>query len=46
MASTVVVIDASARRATIRTTPAMILSDVLQEACNKLGAEASGYGLK
>ncbi|KAL8854234.1 MAG: hypothetical protein Q9221_000948 [Calogaya cf. arnoldii] len=46
MASTVVVIDASARRATIRTTPGMILSNVLQEACNKLGADASRYGLK
>ncbi|KAI4279576.1 MAG: hypothetical protein LQ337_000161 [Flavoplaca oasis] len=46
MASTVVVIDASARRATIRTTPGMILSDVLQEACGKLGADANGYGLK
>ncbi|KAL8648031.1 MAG: hypothetical protein Q9226_006174 [Calogaya cf. arnoldii] len=46
MASTVVVIDASARRATIRTTPGMILRDVLQEACNKLGADASRYGLK
>ncbi|KAL8856991.1 MAG: hypothetical protein Q9178_006396 [Gyalolechia marmorata] len=46
MASTVVVIDVSARQATIRTTPGMILSDVLQEACKKLGADASRYGLK
>ena len=46
MASTVVVIDASFRRVTIRTTPGEILSDVLQEACTKLGADASRYGLK
>ncbi|KAL8679665.1 MAG: hypothetical protein Q9186_004076 [Xanthomendoza sp. 1 TL-2023] len=46
MASTVVVLDASARRATIKTTPGMILSDVLQEACGKLGADANRYGLK
>lgn len=46
MASNLVVIDASARRATIKTTPAKVLSDVLQEACSKLGADASRYGLK
>lgn len=46
MASNLIVIDTSARRATIKTTPGKILSDVLQEACNKLGADASRYGLK
>lgn len=46
MASTLVVIDASARRATIKTTPGKILSDVLQEACTKLGVDASRFGLK
>ncbi|KAL8702930.1 MAG: hypothetical protein Q9201_003884 [Fulgogasparrea decipioides] len=46
MASNVVVIDASARRATVKTTPGKILSDILQEACSKLGVDASRYGLK
>ena len=46
MASHVVVIDATARRAVVKTTPGKHLSDVLQEACNKLGLEASQYGLK
>ncbi|KAL8953658.1 MAG: hypothetical protein Q9222_000495 [Ikaeria aurantiellina] len=46
MASNVVVIDASARRTTIKTTPGKILNDVLQEACSKLGVNASSYGLK
>ncbi|KAL8695472.1 MAG: hypothetical protein Q9218_000050 [Villophora microphyllina] len=46
MASTVVIIDASARRTTIKTTPGKALSDVLQEACSKLGVDASRYGLK
>ena len=45
-APTVVVVDASARRAAIKTTPNKILSDVLQEACVKLGADASRHGLK
>ncbi|KAL8944567.1 MAG: hypothetical protein Q9216_000370 [Gyalolechia sp. 2 TL-2023] len=46
MASNVVVIDTSARRTTIKTTPGKILSDVLQEACNKFSLDASRHGLK
>ncbi len=46
MASHVVVIDSSARRTLIKTTPGKFLSDVLQEACIKLGLDASTYGLK
>ncbi|KAL8873741.1 MAG: hypothetical protein Q9174_000827 [Haloplaca sp. 1 TL-2023] len=46
MASNVVVIDASARRVTIKTTPTKILSDILQEACAKLGADANIHGLQ
>lgn len=46
MASHVVVVDSSARRATIRTTPAKALSDVLQEACAKFGIRADNYTLK
>ncbi|RMD44332.1 hypothetical protein DV735_g839, partial [Chaetothyriales sp. CBS 134920] len=48
MASTahVVVIDASARRVTVKTTPNKHLSDILDEACTKLGLKTSNYGLK
>ncbi|KAI4195543.1 MAG: hypothetical protein LQ348_002439 [Seirophora lacunosa] len=46
MTSTLVVIDSSARRTTIRTTPSKVLSDVLQEACGKLGVDSTQYGLK
>ncbi len=46
MASHVIVLDSSARRATVKTTPGKYLSDVLQEACGKLGLEASRHGLK
>ena len=46
MASHVVVIDTSARRATVKVTPSAHLSDVLEEACKKLGFTASQYGLK
>ena len=47
MATNVVVIDSKARRATVRTTPATYLSDVLSEACSKLGGlDQSQYGLK
>ena len=46
MASHVVVLDSSARRAVIKTTPAKHLADVLQEACIKLGLDASRHGLK
>ncbi|KAJ6108394.1 hypothetical protein N7523_009717 [Penicillium sp. IBT 18751x] len=46
MSAHVVVIDATARRATIKTTPAKHLTDVLQEACSKLGYNPSQYSLK
>uniref|UniRef100_A0A093V1R5 Tether containing UBX domain for GLUT4 n=1 Tax=Talaromyces marneffei PM1 TaxID=1077442 RepID=A0A093V1R5_TALMA len=46
MSSHVVVIDSTARRATIKTNPSKPLADVLQEACRKLGLDASQYGLK
>ncbi|MCJ1261388.1 hypothetical protein MMC22_001252 [Lobaria immixta] len=46
MASHVVVIDSSARRAVIKTSPGKFLSDILQEACEKLGLDSSCYGLR
>jgi len=46
MASHVVVLDSSARRALIKTTPTKYLSDVLEEACGKLGLDPSRHGLK
>src|SRR3989440_9916428 len=46
MASHVVVIDSTARRITVKTTPGKYLSDVLNEACAKLGLNPSLYGLK
>ncbi|EAL90045.1 putative UBX domain protein [Aspergillus fumigatus Af293] len=46
MSSHVVVLDSTARRATIKTTPGKHLTDILQEACAKLGLNASQYGLK
>jgi tether containing UBX domain for GLUT4 len=46
MASHVVVIDSTARRTAIKTTPGKYLSDVLDEACAKLGLDPSLYGLK
>ncbi|KAL2421187.1 hypothetical protein ABEF95_005478 [Exophiala dermatitidis] len=46
MASHVVVIDSTARRTTIKTTPNKTLSEVLEEACGKLGFNAAQYGLK
>jgi hypothetical protein len=46
MSAHVVVIDATARRATIKTTPGKHLTDILQEACSKLGYNSSQYGLK
>ncbi|RMZ92670.1 hypothetical protein DV736_g95, partial [Chaetothyriales sp. CBS 134916] len=42
----VVVIDVSARRVTVKTTPNKHLSDILDEACARLGLKASNYGLK
>ncbi|CAL5873804.1 uncharacterized protein PFLUO_LOCUS8087 [Penicillium psychrofluorescens] len=46
MSAHVVVIDATARRATIKTNPAKHLSDILQEACSRLGYNSNQYGLK
>lgn len=46
MASFVFVLDSSARRAKIKTTPGKSLSEVLQEACGELRYDASGHGLK
>ncbi|KAL5342590.1 GLUT4 regulating protein TUG-domain-containing protein [Aspergillus crustosus] len=46
MSSHVVVLDSTARRATVKTTPGKYLADVLQEACRKLGLNADQYGLK
>ncbi|KAK5076804.1 hypothetical protein LTS08_005974 [Lithohypha guttulata] len=47
MATNVVVIDSTARRAIIKTNPGMYLSDVLQQASQKLGIpDASQYGLR
>jgi tether containing UBX domain for GLUT4 len=46
MASHVVVIDSTARRAQVKTTPNKTLSEVLEEACTKLNLTASNYGLK
>ncbi|KAH8693618.1 GLUT4 regulating protein TUG-domain-containing protein [Talaromyces proteolyticus] len=46
MSSHVVVIDSTARRAVVKTNPSKPLADVLQEACAKLGLNASQYGLK
>ncbi|KAJ5172466.1 hypothetical protein N7492_005059 [Penicillium capsulatum] len=46
MSAHVVVIDATARRATVKTTPTKHLTDILHEACSKLGYNSSQYGLK
>lgn len=46
MSSHVVVIDSKARRAVVKVTPAKHLSDILGEACSKLGVDPSQYGLK
>lgn len=46
MASHVVVIDSTARRAVVKVSPSKHLSDVLEEACGKLGTSASQSGLK
>lgn len=46
MASHVVVIDSTARRHTIKCTPAKHLSDILHEACGKFGVNPQQYGLK
>ena len=44
--SHVVVMDSTARRATVKVTPSKHLSDVIQEAAKKLGLDANRHGLK
>lgn len=46
MASHVVVIDTSFRRAQIKVAPGKYVSDILEEACAKFGLNAINYGLK
>lgn len=46
MASNVVVIDKSFNRATIKVTPGTYMSDVVSEACKKLGKNNTSYDLK
>ncbi|PWY86159.1 hypothetical protein BO70DRAFT_312577 [Aspergillus heteromorphus CBS 117.55] len=46
MSSHVVVLDSTARRATVKTAPGKHLTDILQEACTKLGVDADQHGLK
>lgn len=46
MASHVVVVDASARRATIKTSPETHLADILAQACEKLGRDPASHVLK
>ncbi|KAL2867941.1 putative UBX domain protein [Aspergillus lucknowensis] len=46
MSSHVVILDSTARRATIKTTPGKYMTDILQEACKKLGVDPNQYGLK
>lgn len=46
MASHVVVIDTTFRRANIKVHPGTYLSDILDEACGKLSLKASNYGFK
>ncbi|KAL1958771.1 hypothetical protein VTO42DRAFT_3890 [Malbranchea cinnamomea] len=46
MASHVVVLDSTARRAQVKVTPSKHLSEVLGEACSKLGLDPTQYGMK
>lgn len=46
MSSHVVVISTDLRRATVKVTPGTYLSDVLQEACTKLGLSSDKYLVK
>ncbi|KHJ30611.1 putative ubx domain protein [Erysiphe necator] len=46
MASNVVVIDTSFRRATIKVTPGTYLTDILEEACRKFNVQQTLYDLK
>ncbi|KAG8525447.1 uncharacterized protein KY384_009091 [Bacidia gigantensis] len=46
MTSNIVVVDTSARRAIIKTTPDKYLIDILREACKKFGRDADSYELR
>lgn len=46
MASNVVLIDSSFRRATIKVQPGTYMSDVLAEGCKKLNLRPENHGLK
>ncbi|POS87461.1 hypothetical protein EPUL_000858 [Erysiphe pulchra] len=46
MASNVVVIDTSFRRATIKVTPGTYLTEILEEACRKFNVQSKIYDLK
>ncbi|PQE09790.1 UBX domain-containing protein [Rutstroemia sp. NJR-2017a BBW] len=46
MASNVVVIDKAFNRATIKVTPGTYMSEVVSEACRKLGKKSTNYDLK
>ncbi|KAK0100284.1 hypothetical protein ONS95_008243 [Cadophora gregata] len=46
MASNVVVLDSSFRRAVIKVNPGTYMTDVLEQACKKLNLKSSNYGLK
>lgn len=46
MAAHVIVIDSTARSARIKTVPGKHLTDILEEACTKLGRDPSCHGLK
>ncbi|MCJ1306523.1 hypothetical protein MMC25_000166 [Agyrium rufum] len=46
MASQVTVIDARARRAVVKVTPGTYLTSVLEEVCQRMGLDASQYGMK
>jgi len=46
MASHVTVIGSDLRRATVKVNPGTYMTDVLQEACKKLGLSADKYLLK
>lgn len=46
MASHLIVVDANLKRAQIKVTPQKFLSDVLEDACAKLGHKPDQYTLK
>ncbi|RKF71290.1 putative ubx domain protein [Golovinomyces cichoracearum] len=46
MASHVIVVDTTLKRAIVKVTPGNYLSDILEEACEKLGVQPTQYSLK